>query len=30
LDGIAAGWRAWAEDVDAVFTVVHGEMIARV
>lgn len=30
LDAIAAGWRAWAQDADAVFTVVHGEIIARV
>src|SRR5918997_1280021 len=30
LADIAAGWRAWAEDVDAVFTVVHGEIVARV
>jgi ubiquinone/menaquinone biosynthesis C-methylase UbiE len=30
LDDIAAGWRAWARDVDAVFTVVHGEIVARV
>ena len=30
LEDIAAGWRAWAQDADAVFTVVHGEIIARV
>ncbi|HET9609574.1 MAG TPA: SAM-dependent methyltransferase, partial [Acidimicrobiales bacterium] len=30
LDDIAAGWRAWAQDPDGVFTVVHGEIIARV
>jgi 2-polyprenyl-3-methyl-5-hydroxy-6-metoxy-1,4-benzoquinol methylase len=30
LADIAAGWRAWAEDEDAVFTVVHGEIVARV
>jgi SAM-dependent methyltransferase len=29
LEGIAAGWRAWARDEDAVFTVVHGEIVAR-
>ena len=29
LADIAAGWRAWAGDVDAVFTVVHGEIVAR-
>ncbi len=30
LDDVAAGWRAWALDQDAVFTVVHGEIVARV
>ena len=30
LDEIAAGWREWARDADAVFTVVHGEIVARV
>jgi SAM-dependent methyltransferase len=30
LAAIADGWRAWAADDDAVFTVVHGEIIARV
>ncbi len=29
LADIAAGWEAWAADVDAVFTVVHGEIVAR-
>ncbi|HET6951495.1 MAG TPA: methyltransferase domain-containing protein [Acidimicrobiales bacterium] len=29
LADIAAGWRAWARDPDAVFTVVHGEVLAR-
>jgi SAM-dependent methyltransferase len=29
LDDIAAGWRAWAADPDAVFTVLHGEILAR-
>lgn len=29
LDAVAAGWRAWAQDTDAVFTVVHGEILAR-
>jgi hypothetical protein len=27
---MAAGWRAWAGRDDAVFTVVHGEIVARV
>jgi SAM-dependent methyltransferase len=30
LDDMAAGWRAWATRDDAVFTVVHGEILARV
>jgi ubiquinone/menaquinone biosynthesis C-methylase UbiE len=30
LESVAAGWRAWAQDPDAVFIVVHGEMLARV
>ena len=30
LADLAAGWRAWAADEDAVFTVVHGEILARV
>jgi SAM-dependent methyltransferase len=30
LEDIAAGWFAWAEVPDAVFTVVHGEILARV
>jgi SAM-dependent methyltransferase len=29
LEDMAAGWRAWAERDDAVFTVVHGEVVAR-
>jgi SAM-dependent methyltransferase len=29
LAEVAAGWRAWAADPDAVFTVVHGELLAR-
>lgn len=29
LEAMAAGWRAWAADPDAVFTVVHGEILAR-
>jgi ubiquinone/menaquinone biosynthesis C-methylase UbiE len=29
LEDIAAGWRAWAAAPDAVFTVVHGEVLAR-
>jgi SAM-dependent methyltransferase len=29
LADMAAGWRAWAADPDAVFTVVHGEIVAR-
>jgi ubiquinone/menaquinone biosynthesis C-methylase UbiE len=29
LEAVAAGWRAWAQDTDAVFTVVHGEILAR-
>ena len=29
LAELAAGWRAWAADDDAVFTVVHGEIVAR-
>lgn len=30
LAAIADGWRAWAADPGAVFTVVHGEVLARV
>jgi SAM-dependent methyltransferase len=30
LADIAAGWRSWAEAPDGVFTVVHGEILARV
>src|SRR5262245_28991113 len=30
LAAIAAGWRAWAADAGATFTVVHGEIVARV
>lgn len=30
LEWIAAGWRAWARAVDGWFTVVHGEVLARV
>jgi SAM-dependent methyltransferase len=30
LDAMAVGWRAWASRDDAVFTVVHGEILARV
>jgi hypothetical protein len=29
LASIADGWRAWAGDPDAVFVVLHGEIIAR-
>jgi SAM-dependent methyltransferase len=29
LARIAAAWRRWAEDPDAVFVVVHGEIVAR-
>jgi ubiquinone/menaquinone biosynthesis C-methylase UbiE len=28
LEGIAAGWRRWAEDPDAWFSVLHGELLA--
>ena len=27
---LAAGWRSWAGDPDAVFVVLHGELVARV
>jgi SAM-dependent methyltransferase len=30
LRGIGAGWRRWSEDPDGWFTVVHGEIVARV
>jgi hypothetical protein len=30
LAAIAEGWRAWAAAPGAVFTVVHGEVLARV
>jgi SAM-dependent methyltransferase len=30
LAAIAEGWRAWAADPAAVFTLVHGEIVARV
>jgi ubiquinone/menaquinone biosynthesis C-methylase UbiE len=30
LADVADGWRAWAADDDAVFTVVHGEIVALV
>ena len=29
LAEVAGGWRAWGEDPDAVFVVVHGELLAR-
>ncbi len=29
LDEIADAWRAWSAAPDAVFVVVHGEVIAR-
>jgi hypothetical protein len=29
LEDMAEGWRAWARSEDAVFTVVHGEVVAR-
>jgi ubiquinone/menaquinone biosynthesis C-methylase UbiE len=29
LDDLAEGWRSWADDEDAVFIVVHGEVLAR-
>ena len=29
LEAIAAGWRTWAEDSDALFIAVHGEVLAR-
>jgi ubiquinone/menaquinone biosynthesis C-methylase UbiE len=30
LADIAAAWRSWAEDPDAVFVILHGELVARV
>ncbi len=30
LAEVAEGWRAWAPDPDAVFVVIHGEVLARV
>lgn len=30
LDRISAGWRAWAEDPDGWFSLLHGELICRV
>jgi SAM-dependent methyltransferase len=30
LAGIAEGWRAWAATPDAVFVVLHGELLARI
>ena len=29
LERLAAGWRAWGADPDAVFVVVHGEVVGR-
>jgi SAM-dependent methyltransferase len=29
LEGMASAWRAWAEDPDGWFAVVHGEVLAR-
>jgi hypothetical protein len=29
LQAIAAAWRAWARQPDAVFIIVHGEILAR-
>ena len=29
LEAIVAGWRTWAEDSDALFIAVHGEVLAR-
>jgi len=29
LEGIAAGWREWAEEEDGWFSVLHGEILAR-
>jgi SAM-dependent methyltransferase len=29
LEGVASGWRAWANHPDAVFVAVHGEIVAR-
>jgi SAM-dependent methyltransferase len=30
LAALGAGWRAWAADPDGVFTIVHGEILARI
>ena len=30
LDELAAAWRSWADEPDAVFVVLHGELLARV
>jgi SAM-dependent methyltransferase len=30
LASIADGWRTWSQDADAIFIVVHGEIVARV
>ena len=30
LEGMAAGWRAWAMEPDALFIVLHGELVATV
>lgn len=30
LQDVAGGWRAWADQPDAVFTVLHGEILARI
>ncbi|MDQ1129686.1 class I SAM-dependent methyltransferase [Microbacterium sp. SORGH_AS_0888] len=30
LDAVSAGWRTWAADDDAWFTLLHGELICRV
>jgi SAM-dependent methyltransferase len=29
LDRLADGWRSWADDPDAWFSVLHGELVAR-
>ena len=30
LEEVAAGWRAWADSDDGWFSVLHGELLARV
>ena len=30
LAALGAAWRAWAADPDGVFTIVHGEILARI